>query len=109
MKKQRKPRRRGDLPGEYVKRSLVTVTLDILGAGGRYEEDHYIVQLRRLDGLWSSTVEYKGERWVLPHKVLLALGRMQKAIIKEGRSDRGRQIADRLLAQALQSGEGDEA
>ena len=109
MKKQHKPRRRGDLPGEYVKRSLVTVLLLTLGPGGRYDEDHYIVQLRRIDGSWTASVEYKGERWILPNKVLLALGRMQKAIIKEGRSDRGRQIADRLLAEALQSDAGGDA
>jgi hypothetical protein len=109
MKKQRKQRRRGDLPGEYVKRSLVTVTLDSLGPGGRYDEDHYILQVRRLDNLWSATIEYKGERWVVPHRVLVTLGRMQKAIIKARRSDHGREIAERLIAQAMQSGEGDEA
>ena len=59
----------------------------------RQPTERYIVDTRRLDGQWSVEVEHKGERWVLPHKVVEQIRRHCDSIIKAQRSDRAREAA----------------
>ena len=95
--------RKGMLPGQYRKRSTVYVER-LRGAGeeARYSDedmmrtDAYIVQTNRLDGTFSHTVELNGVMMRLPGKVVERLESQKAAIIKEARSERGREIAQRL-------------
>ena len=101
---------RGELPGEYKKISLVEVPMPMGSPQsieaqrdrygyldpnviGRQPTERYIVDTRRLDGQWSVEVEYEGERWVLPHKVVEQIRRHCDAIIKAQRSDKARDAA----------------
>ena len=95
--------RKGLLPGQYRKRSTVYVER-LRGAGeeARYSDedmmrtDAYIVQTNRLDGTFSHTVELNGVMMRLPGKVVERLESQKDAIIKEARSERGKEIAQRL-------------
>ena len=93
-------RQAGLLPGESRRRSLVTVTRTTLGGGsdavGR-ETHNYIVETRRLDGLWGHSIEYRGQVWVIPGKVAECIAQQRQAIITEERSRRAK---DNALAQA---------
>ena len=100
----RKPRTQtGMLPGESKRRSLVTVVKDTLGADGdRFgrETHNYIVETHRLDGAWTYEVEYRGETWLIPGKVVEAMARHRESIIKAERSARAR---EQVLRQAEQA------
>ena len=107
---------RGEFPGEYKKVSLVEVPLPVLSKAaleaqrdefgdfdvtvfGRQPTGRYIVDTRRLDGQWTITVEHKGMRTVLPHKVVEQVRRHCDSIISAQRSDRAREVAqDRMEA-----------
>ena len=97
MAKRRGMRRReGLLPGEYRRKSLVTVDVGLLDKPGE-ELHHYVVLTHRQDGDWSARVEFQGEIWKLPGKVVDALISQREAIIKEHRR---RLAQDRVLTQA---------
>tara|TARA_Y100000310_G_scaffold326184_1_gene390747 strand:+ start:1463 stop:1795 length:333 start_codon:yes stop_codon:yes gene_type:complete len=98
--KRRKVKRsahRGELPGEYLKRSLVTVPSGFLSEGGRIKDMHYVVKTTRLDGDWAVTVEHRGEEYRLPHKVVLQVQRHMASIVKAGRQDRAVERAQRIV------------
>ena len=103
MAKRRRGNRRpaGEFPGEYLRRSLVAVErLAKPGDPGMTTFDHYIVQTQRRDGEWRATVEFKGETYVLPGKVLLQLQRHQDSIGKAARHDKAVETAETLTRQA---------
>ena len=103
MAKARRPRNRaGMLPGESRRRSLVVVERVSRPSEGEEEmmtAHNYIASTRRLDGTWSHQVEYRGQVWDLPGKVLERLLSQRESIIKEERSRRAR---DPLMVQADQ-------
>ena len=117
-------KRRLRLPGEYIRRSLVTVEMDSLEAEvfvpEKLEaalkrrrdndvvvvEEHYIVSTRRIDERWTFTVEHAGEVTILPDAVIDRILAQREAIITEGRKDRGRiQAAARLAQRAKEDQE----
>ena len=57
--------------------------------------DVYIVQTNCLDGEFSYTVELRGEMMRLPGKVIAKIISQREAIMKETRSDRGREAAEK--------------
>jgi len=67
--------------------------------------DAYIVITNRYLTDWSHTVELKGEIFRLPGKVVDRLISQREAIIKQQRSDRGREIVQRRV-QELQEAVG---
>ena len=79
----------GELPGEYMKRALVSIPLGFFADEGRIPEDHYIVRTMRRDNEWRVTVEYKGNVWEIPHKVVMQISRHMDSIVKAQRHDRG--------------------
>ena len=95
MTKQRVFRRRqGMLPGESRRRSLVVVervSRQAQGEEGLTTYHNYVLQTQRLDGVWEHSVEYKGEVWDLPGKVVERLLAHRESIIKEERSRRARE------------------
>ena len=103
-----KGRRLGMIPRELKRRSLVTV--ERLARPGEVGEmmmgererdmtvlDSYIVESRRLDGVWIHKVALRGEETRLPGRVIDTINRHRESIIKEGRSRRAK---ERFLAQA---------
>src|SRR3989304_3196390 len=78
----------GELPGEYLRRSLVAVSTGLLSDGGRIKEDHYIVKTTRLDGIWRIVVEHGAEGIELPHKVAEQIARHRESISKAQRHDK---------------------
>lgn len=105
-------RRTGLMPNESRRRSLVTIErTTLVGDADRYgresmtASENYIVTTRRLDGVWVAWVEYKGERWELPGKVIARLITHREAIISEERSRRAQDQTDRLRARAEQDQE----
>lgn len=98
------------LPGEYRRRSLVTVEMDGLDAAlfapvkleqikrtrpaaleeSVVIEENYIVSTKRLDGRWSFTVEHDGVATILPPGVVDRIMAQRDSIITEERKDRGR-------------------
>ena len=113
-------KRRLRLPGEYIRRSLVTVEMDSLEAemfvpekleaalkrrrdlDDVVVEEHYIVSTRRIDERWTFTVEHAGVVTILPDAVIDRILAQREAIITEGRKDRGRIQAAARLAQRAQ-------
>ncbi len=100
----------GLLPGESFKRSLVSVAVDNFAPGqesDRYGRtiNNYIVSTRRLDGQWSIEVEFQGEIWHLPGKVIQRLISQREAIIKEERSRRGIERHEQLAQRAREDQE----
>lgn len=107
----KKRRRRVMLPGEYMKTSLVEVWPRSALVADRppfrgiaedrtpsWEEtrpDLYVVIVRRNDGDWHYEMlrAIPADGGVIPEEVFERLERMKKAIIKEERSDRGKQQA----------------
>lgn len=87
--------RRGMLPGEYVKRSLVTVPFGLeakvmvpdLAQG---QDLHYVVTTRRTDNIYKVEIETRGQRYLLPHRVVEQIERHIKAIQDQQRSDAAR-------------------
>ena len=98
MRKHRRPRKHsGELPGEYLKQSLVTVSTGLLTEGGRIKDAHYIVKTTRLDRLWRVEVEHNGQQTVLPHKVVEQIIRHRDSIMAQQRRDNAH---NRVLAEA---------
>ena len=106
----KKPRsRQGLLPNQYRKESTVKVErLRGVDEPARYSgedthtTDYYIVITDRTDGRWSHTVELKGEVYRLPGAVVDRIIRHREAIIKEQRSERGKEQAAARLSQTAQ-------
>ena len=65
-----------------------------------YTTDPYIVITHREDGKWNHTIELKGEMMRLPGKVIDRVIAQREAIIKEQRSDRGKERSEQLKATA---------
>ena len=101
----KKARMNGELPGEYLKRSLVAVSTHALTEGGRIKDEHYIVKTTRLDGQWRVEVEHNGQATVLPHKVVEQIIRHRMAIQTQQRRDSARETAQLLISRARQGGE----
>jgi len=99
---------RGELPGEYLKRSLVAVSTGALTEGGRIKEAHYVVKTTRLDNQFRVEVEHEGLVTVLPHKVVEQIVRHMEAIKKQQRRDRAVDQAQRLTQRKEASRAGDE-
>jgi hypothetical protein len=104
VKKQRpKLRRSGTFPDEFNRRSLVTTSCtcmkcqfremsnDFLSHDGEtdHEEQNYVVKSRKFGGRWTHSVEYKGEVWNFPYKVIQRLQQQRDAIGTEERRLRG--------------------
>ena len=100
MAKKKQRTRTGLLPGESRRRSLVSITRDTFTKEsdqyGR-EVHNYVVSTRRLDGVWTHTIEYRGQTWELPGKVIERIMAQRDSIITEERSRRAR---ERILAEA---------
>lgn len=106
MKKNRKrskrpSAKRGELPGEYMRKSLVTVPSGILSDGGRIKDQHYVVVTSRLDLEFRVRVEHGGEEYTLPHKVVMQIQRHAASIIKQQRRDRAVEQAERHLRERI--------
>jgi len=95
----------GELPGEYLKRSLVPVPIRNPLAQGegqkdaqgwRYPEEHWIVKTRRLDGQFTVEVEIRGVVTTMPHKVVAQVERHLASIRKAQRSDAAKERAQAL-------------
>ena len=87
----------GELPGEYMRKTLVTVPLPMLAEDHLSSKaTHYIVVTSRLDWLWGVKVEHEGEQYELPHRVVLQIQRHIASIVKAQRIDRGREQASLL-------------
>ena len=118
-KKQSKPRNRaGLLPGEYRRRGLVTLEVtkfadprrsQLTGEPVQGEETpdqygrivhNYVVVTSRLDGQFSAQIEFKGETYRLPGKVIDQIIRHRTSIMEEQKRDRNRQQSERMRAQA---------
>lgn len=87
-----RPRRQGFLPGEYQRKSLVSLSRQTLsgdadrhGHASFQKTEFYVVVTRRLDGIWTSWIEHEGQRWELPGQVVARLLSHREAIIKEQR------------------------
>src|SRR3990167_3657113 len=91
-------RMQGELPGEYLRRSLVAVSTGVLSERGRIKDDHYIIKTTRLDGTWRVEVEHGIEAMVLPHKVVEQIIRHRDSIIKAQRHDKAVERAQQILA-----------
>lgn len=88
----------GELPGEYLRRSLVAVSTGVLSDGGRIKDDHYIVKTTRLDGAWRIWVEHGAESVELPHKVAEQIARHRESILKAQRHDHAVTRAQQFVA-----------
>lgn len=101
MAKKRKGKSRaamhGELPGEYLKRSLVSVPTGRLADDGRIPEDHWIVKTRRLDSRFTLEVTGGGGTMTLPHKVVMQIERHLTSIRKAQKSDASRERAQERL------------
>ena len=106
----------GMKPGEYMRTSLVPVydpnslegTMTIDGIERRPE--FFIPVVRRLDTTWRIEV-LRGvpiEDGVIPHEVVTRITELQKRIMREQRSDRGRDAALVRRAQDQEDAEGQE-
>ena len=94
------------LPGEYRRRSLVTIEMDAfqaqlfvpekLEAQRRARpgqalidsvavEEHYIVTTHRLDGVWDFTIIHDGQEIRIPGQVFERMAAQRETIITEGR------------------------
>lgn len=99
-------RRKGLVPGEYRKRSVVYIERLRRDEEKTYltddmmTTDPYIVITHRMDTDWDYTVELKGEMMRIPGRVLDRIISQRESIIKEQRSDRGTATAERLRATA---------
>ena len=98
--------KRGKLPGEYLKQSLVRVPHTILSAdpertvdGFRPAEDKWIVETRRLDGQFTTVLETGGVITTLPHQVAMKVRDHINAIMAAQKSDAAR---NRVVRQAGQ-------
>ena len=89
--------RRGELPGEYLRSSLVSVCSGVLSEGGRIKEYHYIVKTTRLDNQFRVEVEHQGVLTVLPGRVIDQILRHRESIIKAQRRDRAVERAQALV------------
>ena len=87
----------GELPGEYLRRSLVAVSTGVLGQGGRIKDDHYIVKTTRLDGAWRIVVEHGAESIESPNKVAEQIARHRDSILKAQRHDQAVTRATQLV------------
>ena len=111
-------------PGEYRRRSLVTVEMDgfeaqvfapeKLAEQERINpgkalvdsvgvEEHYIVSTHRLDKVWTITVEHDGVVTKIPGKVMERLIAQREAIIREHRVRTGKQSAQARLSKVAQA------
>jgi hypothetical protein len=113
-KTRRQVRKSPDLmpPGEWRKRSLVSVDYDGLTAAAlgfsREETErlsgrttlNYIVTTYRIEGEWRYEVEFHGERWRMPGKVVDAMLKHREAIKAEQASQRAYDTHHRLKAKA---------
>ena len=95
---------RGELPGEYLKRSLVEVPTDRpevseetlhQGAMFRMPSRNWIVTTRRFEGEFTCIVEVGGVETRMPDKVLLQIERHLGSIRKAQRSDNAVESAQR--------------
>lgn len=104
--KKPRPKQRSRLPGEYFKRSVVTVAPQTQTARTTNQDERnillgqerVIVETRRIDGNWACHVEWIGHDRTahvedLPHLVMSAIYRHREQIIKEGQKDKGRKAA----------------
>ena len=87
---------KGDLPGQYLKRALVTVRSLALEQGGEFEEHHYIVRTQRFESEWTVEVEYRGEKYRLPHKVVQQITRHMDSIRKAQQHDRAIERSEQM-------------
>lgn len=93
-------KRMGLLPGEYQRRSLVTVERVARASDKEPDlliQDHYIVVTRRLDGVWRHVVELHGQSFELPGRVVERIQAQRQSIITEQRRHQAR---ERIVAQA---------
>lgn len=104
------------MPGEHIRRSLVTVEMDGLEASvfapeelerqqklrrdlaDTVIEQHYIVSTRRFDGHWFFRVEHNGEVYQLPAAVIDRIIGQRQSIIKAQRQERGKAQAEARAA-----------
>ena len=99
----KKPRNRnGLLPGQYRRRAPVyNPRIRRADEEARYTDDDlmttdvYIVQTNYLDREFNCTVELRGEMMRLPGRVIAKIISQREAILKESRSDRGREAAEK--------------
>jgi hypothetical protein len=108
--------RAGELPGEYTKRSTISLRpsnwvadgeIDIETGGVRVAENHYIVTTSRMDGEWKVEVATQlsngtAQRTVLPGAVAERIQAHMRGIISDQKSDRSRDAANRRIAQTGQ-------
>jgi hypothetical protein len=106
--------RAGELPGEYTKRSTISLRPSNWVAEGvieldgvRVAENHYIVTTSRLDGEWKVEVATQlssgdAQRTVLPGAVVERIQSHMRGIITDQRADRSRDIANRRIAETGQ-------
>ncbi len=102
MRKHRKrTAQRGELPGAYVKRSLVTIPAGLEAAmivsEGAKRDLHYVVTTRRQDNLFRVEVEFQGQTYVLPHRVVAQVTRHMVTIQAQQRRDGAVQRAQMLV------------
>ena len=92
---------RGELPGEYLKRSLVPVQTGKLSDGGRIKDEHYIVRTFRLDGQYRISVQHVegGAEITMPHAVVMQITRHMASIQKAQRHDKALEAHQRLKAE----------
>ena len=104
------------LPGEYLKKSHVSIDMDGLeaelyapeklarikatrpgqlanGATVVVQED-YIITVHRLDGRWSLTVKHDAEEMLLPHDVVERIRQLTDRIVSEARKDAAKRGAE---------------
>ena len=82
--------RKGLLPGEFIKRSLITIPAGLDAAcidleRGKTQDLHYVVTTRRQDNIWTIEVEYQGQRFRMPHQVVERINQQREAIMREQR------------------------
>lgn len=100
-----KPRNRaGLLPNQYRRRATVHVERTRgEHEAHRYSPDEftvtdiYNVETMRTDGQWAHRIDFHGETYVIPGKVVDQLIRHRESIIKEQRSDKGREVQQQRL------------
>lgn len=93
--------RRGGLPGEYTKRSLVTIPAGLEAAmidpvDGPKRDLHYVVTTRRFDLLFKVEIEFKGQLFLLPHRVVGQIVRQMESIKTQQRRDSAVQRAQMI-------------
>ena len=93
-------RNKGELPGEYLRRSLVAVSTGTLSEAGRIKDDHYIVKTTRLDGAWRIEIEHGAESMRLPHKVVEQIARHRESIMRAQRHDKAIERAQQVITTA---------